>query len=250
MSADPFTLAGKRILITGASSGIGKGTAVACAQRGATLIVNGRDVGRLQSTLESLDGSGHIAIAADLADPEQRQKLADACGEIDGLFYSAGITAAAPVRMVSEKHIRLLMSTDFEAPILLVQRLLAKKQIRKGGSIVFNTAGAARNSPMGAAIYSAAKAALTAAARSMALEVARDRIRVNCLQLGYVRTALLDQVKNSGTNLQGRDELTPLGLGEVDDAASAAIFLLCDASRWISRTTLTADGGISIRISA
>lgn len=250
MSPDPFTLAGKTILITGASSGIGRAAAIACARRGARLVISGRNQERLQATLGMLEGPSHAACAADLTDPEQRQALADASGGIDGLFYSAGITASAPVRLISEKHLRALMSADFDAPMLLVQRLLLKKQIRNEGSIVFNTAGAARNSPRGAAIYSAAKAALTAAARSLALEVARERIRVNCLQLGYVKTALLDQVGNSGVDLAERDDLTPLGIGDVEDAASAVVFLLSDASRWISRTALTVDGGISIRISA
>jgi NAD(P)-dependent dehydrogenase (short-subunit alcohol dehydrogenase family) len=250
MTIDPFTLAGKSILITGASSGIGRATAVACSKRGATLIVSGRDQARLDETLRSLEGSEHRAISADLTDPDQRLKLADATGPIDGLFFSAGVASSAPFRLVSEKHIRALMAIDFEAPVLLTQRLLLKKQIRPGGSIVYNTAGSARNSPMGASMYSAAKAGLYAAARSLALEVARDRIRVTCLQLGYVKTALLDKVGGTGVDLDARDELTPLGLGDPADAANAAVFLLSDASRWISRTAITVDGGVSIRISA
>lgn len=250
MTPDPFTLAGKTILITGASSGIGRATAIACSKRGATLIVSGRDQARLDETLGSLEGTGHRAIGADLTDTDQRLRLADGAGAIDGLFFSAGIASSAPFRLVSEKHIRALMAIDFEAPVLLTQRLLLKKQIRSGGSIVYNTAGSARNSPMGASMYSAAKAGLYAAARSLALEVARDRIRVTCLQLGYVKTALLDQVGGAGVDLDARDELTPLGLGEPGDAANAAIFLLSDASRWISRTAITVDGGVGIRISA
>lgn len=250
MTHDPFTLAGKRILITGASSGIGKATAIACSKRGATLVISGRDVARLEETFDSLNGGGHVAVVADLTDATQRAELADRSESIDGFFFSAGIAASAPFRMVSEKHIRSLMAIDFDAPILLTQRLLQRKQVRRGGSIVYNTAGSARNSPMGASIYSAAKAALYAAARSMALEAARDSIRVNCLQLGYVQTELLSQVGGAGVDLAARGDLTPLGLGSPEDAANAAIFLLSDASSWISRTALTVDGGVSIRISA
>lgn len=250
MIVDPFSLAGKTILITGASSGIGRATAIACARRGARLIVGGRDATRLAATLDALEGDGHASLIADLTDTEQRQRFADEAGPIDGLFFSAGIASSAPFRMISEKHLRSLMSIDFEAPILLTQRLVAKKLIRKGGSIVYNTAGSAKNSPMGAAIYSAAKAAVLAAARSMALEVARDGIRVTCLQLGYVKTELLEQIGGTGVDLAEREELTPLGLGEAEDAANAAIFLLSDASRWISRTALTVDGGVGLRISS
>jgi len=250
VTVDPFSLVGKTILVTGASSGIGKATAAACSKRGATLIVSGRDASRLDKTLSQLSGDGHRAIAADLTDAGQRQSLADDAGNIDGLFFSAGIASSAPARLINEKHVRQLMSIDFEAPLLLAQRLLFRKRIRAGGSIVFNTSVAARNSPIGAAVYSAAKAGLYAAARSIALEVAREKIRVNCLQLGYVRTALLDQLDGAGVDVAERDSLCPLGLGDVDDAANAAIFLLSDASRWISRTALTVDGGIGIGISA
>jgi NAD(P)-dependent dehydrogenase (short-subunit alcohol dehydrogenase family) len=249
VSLDAFSLAGKTILVTGASSGIGRGVSVACAEQGATVIVSGRNQTRLDATLASLSGAGHHAIAADLIDPEQLKRLADECGPIDGLFFSAGIAAIAPFRMISEKHVRSVMAIDFEAPVMLTQRLLQRKQVRVGGSIVFNTAIAVKNSPAGSAIYSAAKAALNAASRTLALEVAKDRIRVTCLQCGYVQTELLEQLKQSGMDPAELASHTPLGIGTVEDAANAAIFLLSDASRWISRTALTMDGGLSLRIS-
>jgi NAD(P)-dependent dehydrogenase (short-subunit alcohol dehydrogenase family) len=248
VSGDPFSLAGKTILITGASSGIGREVAVSCAKRGATAVISGRNRERLDETLKALDAGGHRAYAADLTELEQIHALADASGSIDGLFFSAGIALIAPFRMINQEHVRKLMRIDFEAPILLTQRLLKQRQIRDGGSIVFNTALAARTAPQGTAIYAAAKAGLTAAARSLALEVARTRIRVTCLQLGYVRTALLDGLANSGMNVTELANLAPLGLGEPLDVANAAIFLLSDASRWVSRTELTADGGLILRM--
>ncbi len=248
MPSDPFSLAGKTILVTGASSGIGREVARACAERGAKLIVSGRNTERLNETLLSLSGPEHRAIAADLTDPAQLDSLADAAGAIDGLFFSAGIAAIAPFRMISPEHLQKLMKIDFEAPLFLVQRLLKRRQVRDGGSLVFNTALAARTAPQGTAVYSSAKAALTAAARSLALEVARSKIRVTCLQLGYVRTALLDGLTASGMNASELASLAPLGIGEPRDAANAAIFLLSDASRWISRTDLTADGGLVLRM--
>jgi NAD(P)-dependent dehydrogenase (short-subunit alcohol dehydrogenase family) len=140
------------------------------------------------------------------------------------------------------------MSINFEAPVFLAQRLVKRRLIREGGSMVFNTALAAQAAPPGTAIYAAAKAALTSAARSLALEVARARIRVTCLQLGYVQTALLAGLASAGMNVSELAALAPLGIGEPSDAANAAIFLLSDASRWMSRVELTADGGMALRM--
>ena len=249
MTGDPFSLEGKTILVTGASSGIGRQVAITCAEQGAVLVITGRDTDRLGETLSALSGSQHRAIPADLVASKQRAELIDQCGAIDGLFFSAGIAAIAPFRMISEKHVDQLMAIDFEAPVMLVQRLLQQRRINDGGSIVFNTAIAVHISPAGSAIYSAAKSALHAAARSLALEVAKSRIRVNCLQLGYVRTPMLKRMLSSGVDVKEAEEISPLGFGNPTDAANAAVFLLSDASRWISRTTLTADGGISVRVS-
>lgn len=248
MLSDPFSLIGKTILITGASSGIGREVARSCSERGATVVISGRNPQRLEETLESLPAGRHRAHVADLCETEQIQALADAAGSIDGLFFSAGIALISPFRMINQEHVQRLMRIDFEAPILLTQRLLRQRQIKEGGSIVYNTALAARTAPQGTAIYAAAKAALTAAARSLALEVAKSRIRVTCLQLGYVKTALLDGLAKLGMNVSELADLAPLGIGEPIDVANAAVFLLSDASRWISRTELTADGGLILRM--
>ena len=245
-----MTISSSRVaVVTGASSGIGRQVAITCSEQGASLIVSGRNVERLNQTLKSLSGDGHSAITADLTDSTQLAALADGTGQIDGLFFSAGIAAIAPFRMVTEKHIRQIMSIDFEAPVMLTQKLVQRRQIRDSGSILFNTAAAAHISPAGSAIYSAAKAALHAASRSIALEVAKNQIRVNCLQLGYVRTELLERLLTEGINETQIAALAPLGIGTVQDAAGAAVFLLSDASRWVSRTTLTADGGLTLRVS-
>lgn len=246
---DPFSLAGKTVLVTGASSGIGRQAAIACAARGATLVISGRDRARLGEALAALAGAGHRAVAADLTDAAQTDALVETTGAVDGVFVSSGVAQIAPLRLASREHIDRLMEVDFEAPILLVQRLLKRRQIRRGGSIVFNSALAAAVSPAGTAIYSAAKAALDAAARSLALEVGRQGIRVNSLRLGYVQTRLLDELGRAGLNVAEMSSLAPLGLGTVDDAANAVIYLLSDASRWVSRTTFTCDGGLSIRSS-
>ena len=248
MPGDPFSLAGKTILVTGASSGIGRQVALRCAERGASVVVSGRDRPRLDETLSSLPGDRHRALPADLTDLAQIHALADGTGPVDGLFFSAGIAVIAPFRIISEDHIRKLMRIDFEAPALLTQRLLKARNVKDGGSLVFNTSISAFISPAGSAVYAAAKAALDAAARTLALEVAKMGVRVNSLHLGYVQTGLLDQLSKTGMNVDEMSSLAPLGLGTPDDAANAAVYLLSDASRWMSRTVLTCDGGISIRV--
>lgn len=246
--ADPYSLQGKRILVTGASSGVGRQLAISAADRGAQLIITGRNVERLNETLGQLNGVGHRSVIADLTLPEGLDDVVGAADALDGVFVSAGIAAVAPFRMISPEHVAKLMSIDFEAPVLLVQRLLKGRRIREGGSIVFNTAGASYIAPAGTAVYSAAKAGLEAAGRSLALEVARSRIRVTSLRLGYVNTPLLDELAKGGLNIEQMSALAPLGIGTVQDAANATIFLLSDASRWISRVTLTCDGGMAARI--
>jgi NAD(P)-dependent dehydrogenase (short-subunit alcohol dehydrogenase family) len=248
VAADPFSLVGKTILVTGASSGIGRQVAISCAERGAKLVISGRNPDRLNETLTSLSGVDHRAQVADLTKQSDIDALANATNSIDGLFFSAGIAVLAPFRMITIEHIRKLMQIDFEAPILVAQSLLKKKLIREGGTIVFNTSAAAHISPVGSAIYSGAKAAVNAAARSLALEAARSKIRVNCLQLGYVETGMLADLSKAGMNIEEMTGQAPLGLGTVSDAANAAIFLLSDASRWVSRSIFTADGGMSVRV--
>lgn len=246
--ADPYSLEGKRILVTGSSSGVGRQLAISAASRGAQLIITGRSIDRLGSVLAQLEGEGHRSVVADLTQPEGLDEVVAAVDSVDGIFASAGIAAVAPFRMISAEHMAKLMSIDFEAPVLLVQRLLKQRRVREGGSIVFNTAGASYIAPAGTAVYSAAKAGLEAAGRSLALEVGRARIRVTLLRLGYVKTPLLDDLAKGGLNIEQMGALAPLGIGTVEDAAHAAIFLLSDASRWISRTTLTCDGGMAARI--
>src|SRR5450830_773242 len=142
MSESAFSLSGQSILVTGASSGIGRATAQLCANLGAILILSGRHQERLQETQDSLVGSGHTQIVGDLTDSEFRQGLVDALLPLDGCVFNAGIAELVPMRMVSEKHLKSIFSVNYEAPVLLTQRLLAKKKIKNGGSLVYVTARA------------------------------------------------------------------------------------------------------------
>ena len=128
MTFNPFSLAGKSILVTGASSGIGKQTAITCAGMGARVLITGRNVVRLEDTLSNLEGEGHVAFAADLTDGSAIAALTDKCEVLHGLVHCAGISMMAPFRMASEKTIDAVFKTNFQAPVLLTQRLLARRQ--------------------------------------------------------------------------------------------------------------------------
>jgi NAD(P)-dependent dehydrogenase (short-subunit alcohol dehydrogenase family) len=246
LNPDPFSLDGKRILVTGASSGLGRAIAIACSKRGATIIATGRDEARLQETIAALDGNGHVGNQADLVVGDDRERLALTVGTVDGVVHSAGISRLSPVRMATEKHLREVWQINYEAPILLTQRLLAKNQIANDGSIVFLSSIAAYIGVPAVGVYSGTKAALIATMRCLAMEVAKRRIRANALAPALVDTPLLAATGSVVGSLETQCAAYPLGFGEPSDVANAAIFFLSSASRWITGTTLVMDGGLTI----
>ena len=243
---DPFSLAGKRILVTGASSGIGHQTAISCASQGATLIITGRNAERLAHTAGLLAGDGHVSVVADLTQAQDISALAVQAGSIDGVVHAAGISKLVPLRMVKQAHLEEMFAHNTYAPILLTKELLAKRLIRPHGSIVFISAVASHIGPLASSGYSASKAALLGAMRSLGLEVAKQGIRANCLAPGYVRTPMLDGLSAGGVDTEEYAKLAPLGMGEPQDVALAAVFYLSDASRWITRNYFTIDGGLTV----
>jgi len=249
MSFNPFSLVGRRILVTGASSGIGRQVAISSANMGATVVLTGRDALRLEETRAQLLGVGHQAIAADLLQADDISRLAAEVGEIHGLVHSAGIAKLVPFHMISPKHFDEVIGVNLRAPLLLTRALLAKKAVQPGGSIVFVGAVASEVGPVATAVYSASKAALLGAARSLALEVAKHKIRANVVAPGYVRTPLIDDLGRTGASIDELLDITPLGLGEPEDVANAVVFLLSEASRWMTRALLIADGGLTTRLS-
>jgi len=250
MSFNPFSLEGKTILVTGASSGIGKQTAIACAGMGARVVITGRNAERLEATRCSLAEGRHVAVTADLNDADAIVSVTNAAGVVDGVAHCAGISTVSPFRMVSEKAIDAVFKTNFYAPVLLTQRLLAKRQIANGGSIVFISSTTAHIGTIATSMYAASKGALFPAARALGLELAtKQKIRVNCISPGYVNTPLLDGINNGAASVEKNYDLAPLGLGEPADIANAVVFLMSDASKWITRSTLIVDGGLTISIS-
>lgn len=250
ITGTPFSLEGKHVLVTGASSGIGFATAIACARMGAQVTATGRDETRLEQTLEALGQiscANHRSIIADLTETDERQRLVRELGSnIHGLVHSAGISRLCPVRMMDAGHLREVHRTNVEAPVLLTQELLKGNRIDSGGSIVFIASIAAHIGVAGVGAYSASKAALLAMSRCLAMEVVKRRIRVNCLSPALVETPLLAATAQLLGSLEQQRGQYPLGFGTPDDVANASIFLLSNASRWVTGTTLIMDGGLTI----
>lgn len=242
-----FGLHEHTVLVTGASSGIGRQVALSCAKAGATLVLTGRNDERLQALLDELGGAPHRVLVADLNDEAQVDALSAGIGKIDGLVHSAGIAALAPLRMASREHIESQLATNLIAPMLLTRALLARQAVRNGGSIVFISSVSAHIGVRGVSAYSASKAAVEGMARSLSIELAPRSMRVNCLAPGLVQTPLLDAAVATTGNLDETFGRYPLGIGQPEDVANATIFLLSRASRWITGTTLVLDGGHTVQ---
>jgi len=247
MNASPFSLAGRTILITGASSGIGEATARLCAAMGARILACGRDHERLARVVAGLAGADHQAIIGDLTDPAVRQALVDAAPSLDGCVFSAGAAQLAPMRMVTQRHLDQLFAVNYDAPVLLTQALLARRKVAANASLVYVTAVAEHVAPHATGIYSGAKAALTATVRTIAVEHAKQGVRANCVSPGYVATPMLDGLQNV-MSTGDKAALAPLGMIEPADVAGAIAWLLAPASRWVSRTSLVIDSGLTLHV--
>ena len=246
---NPFTLEGKTILVTGASSGIGKATAIACSRIGATIVLTARNEERLQDTLVLLDGEGHLVIPAELCEQEDINRLVDALPELDGAFLCAGVSDTTPVKYMTSEAIQRVLSINLEAPMLLTQRLLLKKKIRKGASLVYMSSMGAEQVTPGLGIYAASKNGINAFMRAVAAEQASRKVRANAVMAGMVKTELIDSLSQLTEEDIKRDEAKyPLGYGTPEDVANAVIYLLSDASRWVTGSTIKLDGGSSLSL--
>jgi len=242
-----LNLEDKKILVTGASSGIGAQTALLLSVQGAKLIVTGRDEHRLQETFKGLKGEGHVAFIGDLTEEEKLAALVDSCGALDGLVHSAGVIKPFPIKFISKKQIDLIFKINFDAPVQLTSSLLKKKKLNNAASIVFMSSVSSRFAHKGGALYSSSKAALNAYSRSVAIECATKKIRSNVISAAMVKTPIFEQAEMAVTTeaMQLHEKDYPLGFGESVDIANTVMFLLSDASRWITGTTLVLDGGLT-----
>ncbi len=246
---NPFSLKGKTILVTGASSGIGRATAIECSKLGAIVIITGRNSERLQQTYDSLYGLGHLQIIADLNNLEDLTSLVNQVPILDGVVNNAGIAKTQPISFIKEEDLQKIFATNTFTPILLVKQLLRKKKINKNASLVFTSSVSAIKSDLGNSVYGASKAALQSYVRYCARELAPKSIRANSIHPGMVTTPLITGGAHSDDDLQTDAQKYPLGrYGRPEEIAWSIIYLLSDASAWITGHSLIIDGGISTLI--
>lgn len=244
---NPFSLKGKTILITGASSGIGRETAIVCAKMGASVVITGRNEERLNDTFQHLAGDGNLQITSDLSATEDIEKLVAQLPALTGVVHCAGIGDRSLLKMVKEESLEKVMRINFEAPVLLQKLLLKKKILVAGASIVFIASRAPFAPTIGNGIYAASKGALIAYAKVLGLEVANQMMRVNCICPAMVWTELVEKDAHfTGVDYREAEKAYPLKrYGRPDDIANLAVYLLSDASSWMTGSCIDITGGVN-----
>lgn len=243
-----FSLKGKKILVTGASSGIGRGIAIACASAGAKCILVARNLERLEETRRQCAGDGHCVEAVDVTDFEAVKALVDRLPALDGLVQCAGIgDRHTPLKFLSPEFVDQLLSVNLKAPILLLAMLEKRKRLNKGSSVVFISSIASFHATPAHSLYAATKGGITAFVKGAAFDLAGKKIRVNSIAPGMVNTPLIDFANISEEQRKANESLYPLKrYGEPEDVASAAVYLLSDASSWVTGQQFVVDGGITV----
>jgi NAD(P)-dependent dehydrogenase (short-subunit alcohol dehydrogenase family) len=246
---NPFSIQGKTILVTGASSGIGRATAVECAKMGATLVITGRNEQRLKETLDSLEGNNHQMIVADLTDIQQIDDLVNQCPVLNGLVNNAGITETVATPFIAREQLMKVLDTNTLAPILLTQRLLKKKKIGRGGSIVFTGSISGTCVCVGGnVLYSASKGAIHGFMKNAALDLSVKGIRVNEVCPGMINTHIMDESSITSEQLAVEAQRYPMKrFGQPEEVARGIIYFLSDASSFNTGSSLVIDGGFTLQ---
>lgn len=256
MTYNPFDLKNKKILITGASSGIGREAAIVFSKLGAKIILLARDQKRLEETKDCLINSeDHLIISVDISDYDQMeskiQEIKKEVNKIDGIVHAAGISSTIPLRSINEKKLRDHFEINVNASIILTKYLLSRRHalVREGASIVFISSVMGSVGEVGKTAYAMTKGALIAGVKSLAIELALKSIRVNAVSPGVVITPL-SSVSFYSQNKERLDKIRaihPLGLGKPEDVANACAYLISDASKWVTGTNIIVDGGYTAR---
>lgn len=241
-------LSSKKILITGASSGIGKEAAIQISRQGGELIITGRDEDRLTETFKLLKGDNHTMIVADLVIEDEIDSLVAKLPALNGLVHCAGIVGPTPVKFIRQENIDRMLRINYEVPVLLTSRILLMKKLVDKSSVIFMSTVATQMPYFGGALYNSSKSAIESYSKTLALELVGRGIRSNCLSPGLVNTPLIKKPVTDG-QMEIVDESLgrylkkyPMGIGEPEDVANAIIFFLSDESSWISGTNLIMGG--------
>ncbi|MBD5356161.1 MAG: SDR family oxidoreductase [Bacteroides sp.] len=251
MSYNPFNLHGKTVLVTGASSGIGKAAAIECSRAGATVIITARNESRLREVHSMLERpeSQPPFIVADMRSDRDVDLLVSSCPRLDGAFINAGISINVPVQFINREKLLDIFEVNTFAPILLTRSLIKSKRLNKGSSLVY-TASVSGNNTVTVAheMYSATKTAITGFMRNVALDLAHKKIRANAVNPGMINTPMVHGGKYSEEQLQRDMENYPLGrFGNPEEVAYAVVYLLSDAAAWVTGQSLVIDGGLTLK---
>lgn len=251
---NPFSLEGKTILITGASSGIGAQCAIDCSKMGAKVVLVARNKQRLLDTLSLLEGEGHVSVSFDLTNFAELKdcvkSIVGQVGPINGLVNCAGISTTLPLKLMNIEKMDEFFRANVFSAIELTRHFCQMGNVNKNGaSIVFLSSIMALVGENGKSLYSMTKGALLSAVRSLACEYARRNIRFNCVSPGAILTPInqdLPHMKNPDARA-ALEAKHLLGLGQTTDISNACIFLLSDASRWVTGQNFVIDGGYTAR---
>ena len=250
---NPFTLENKTILVTGASSGIGRQCALDCSKMGAKVVLVARNEERLNETLSMMEGDEHLVCPYDLNNLDGIKELVtnvvSIAGKLDGFIHSAGIEISKPIKLLEVEDYENLFRINSISGFELVRYLTNIKNMNKGAAIVFIASISGVIGRTGVAAYSASKGAIISACRTMALELSKKQIRVNCISPGTILTPMMENYLSTLDDdaRAKRIDGFPLGLGKTSDISNACIYLLSDASGWVTGHNLIVDGGYTIR---
>ena len=245
---NPFSLENKTILVTGASSGIGKAIAIECSKMGAKVVITGRNEQRLQETYGQLESAQRAYIVADLTKKEDIETLVNQIDSLNGLVNCAGLTIPKPFKFLQKEDIQEVMTINFNAPLLLTQLLIKKKKLQKASSIVFiSSISGTKVSAIAESAYSASKAAIDGFCKGLALELAPQQIRVNTVIPGMVETNIVSGGEVTQEQMEADKQKYPLKrYGKPEEVAYAVVYLLSDASSWVTGSNLLIDGGYTL----
>jgi NAD(P)-dependent dehydrogenase (short-subunit alcohol dehydrogenase family) len=241
----PFHLTNKTILITGASSGIGRQVAISVAEMGANIVLTGRNSAELETTKALLTNGNHAVITADLLNASDREKLVTELPLLDGVVNSAGVVKPFPIKFINQEKVNETLNINYEIPLLLMGAISKNKKLNKNAAVVFISSISGQHPHKGGALYAGSKAAIEALSKVFALENYHLGIRSNCVSPAMVKTAMYKEAEE-GMSKESMDEHVnqyPLGVGSPDDVANAVIYLLSDASKWVTGINITLDGG-------
>lgn len=240
-------LDGKHILVTGASSGMGRVFCRMIAHEGAIVSLLARNENRLKETLSQMEGEGHEYYCCDMTDNEQLKETVTKLSPLDGVVFCAGISEYVPIKFVKQDKIDSIFQTNYFSEILLTQLLVKKKILNKQASLVYISSLSSTLGVPGTLLYASSKAAINSAVKVIAAELAPQGIRANAICPGIVKTEMLGGTNIDEETFMKQEVDYPLGLGTPEDVGHAVLYHLSDGSRWLTGNSMVIDGGYSLK---